>query len=696
MCRITYTDASTAFRAEPALSPPEAGEGGRDLADVIGIDTGGTFTDFVLVRDGTIVTLKAPSTPDDPARAAVEGMVTLGSEAAVVVHGTTVATNALLERKGARTALVTTAGFEDVLRLGRQARSELYALEYEAPEPLIAPGRSVGVAERVGADGSVVAALSDADARRVAEAVAALDIEAVAVSLLFSFLRPEHEQRLAAAIERLLPEVFISLSSDVLPEFREYERASTVSANAYVGPLMSGYLGRMQQRLNVPLRVMQSSGGSTPVELARRHPVRTVLSGPAGGVIGGMYVAEAAGFDHVITFDMGGTSTDVALIPGRVQLTTGHTVGTVPIGVPAVDIHTVGAGGGSIARVDAGGALRVGPESAGAVPGPACYGVGDEPTVTDANLALGRLVPEHFVGGSMSLDASRASDAMARVAMAMGAGPTDAALGIVRVANAVMERALRAVSLERGHDPRDFTLVAFGGAGPQHACELAAALDIGRVLVPRYPGVLSALGVAIADVAKDFSRTVMARDEASLASVGDAFAVLEAEGVADLAGEGFAREGLRIERFVDVRYVGQSFELAVRWPERSANAYADLAAAFHQAHEQRFGYTNPQAPVEVVTARLRVVAATERPPLERLQPAFGEAPVSGRVEAWFETGSRSVALHEREALRPGHRLAGPALVVQMDATTVLPPGWAGSVDPLGNLILVPEGSGDGH
>lgn len=659
------------------------------MTEVIGIDTGGTFTDFVLVRDGALVTWKAPSTPDDPARAAVEGVVTLGSEAGAVVHGTTVATNALLERKGARTALVTTAGFEDVLRLGRQARSELYALEYEAPEPLVAPGRSVGVAERVGADGSVVEALTDAEAQRVAEVLVALDVEAVAVSLLFSFLRPEHEQSLAAAIHRLLPEAFVSLSSDVLPEFREYERASTVAANAYVGPLMSGYLGRMQERLHIPLRVMQSSGGSTPVELARRHPVRTVLSGPAGGVIGATYVAQAAGFDQIITFDMGGTSSDVALVPGRVQLTTGHAVGTVPIGVPAVDIHTVGAGGGSIARVDAGGALRVGPESAGAVPGPACYGVGDNPTVTDANLALGRLVPEHFVGGRMSLDADRASASMARVADAKG-GATAAALGVVRIANAVMERALRVVSLERGHDPRDFTLVAFGGAGPQHACELAAALDIGRVLVPRHPGVLSALGVAIADVAKDFSRTVMVRNEESVSGVAAAFASLEADGVADLEKEGFERGKLRIERFVDARYVGQSFELPVEWPEHSANAYADLTAKFHRAHEQRFGYANPQAPVEAVTARLRVVAATERPPLERPEPAFDEAPVSGRIKAWFESGPALAELYEREALRPGHRFAGPALVVQMDATVVLPPGWAGSVDPFGNLILVPE------
>ena len=618
----------------------------------------------------------------------------------VVAHGSTVATNALLERKGARTALVTTAGFEDVLQIGQQARHGLYDLQYQAPEPLAPPDLRLGVLERVDAAGNVLRDLSAEEVRRVAAQLRALEVDAVAVALLFSFLRPEHEERLRLAFDQLEPRPFISLSSEVLPEFREYERTSTVTVNSYVGPLVSRYLGRMEELVQRPLRVMQSSGGGITAALARRQPVRTILSGPAGGVIGATYVAGAAGFAQVITLDMGGTSTDVALCPGRAQTTTSSSVGACPISVPMIDIQTVGAGGGSLVRIDAGGTLLVGPESAGASPGPACYGVGDQATVTDANLLLGRMDPAHFLGGRMALDRERAGAAMDGVATAMGVSREEASMGVVRVANAVVERALRTVSLERGHDPRDFTLVAFGGAGPQHACELAAALAIPRVLVPLYPGVLSALGVAVADVVKDYSRTVMVRDEAGMAQMEAAFQALESQGKAEMAEEGFPAEELQLRRWLDVRYRGQSFELpvdwpSVDWPNEERGALQKIAAAFHKVHERRFGYKDEEAPVEVVSVRLSVVAPTVRPPLAQEESAPGEAPWTDERPIWFEGGPQPTRAFDRETLRPGHWFRGPGLVFQMDATTVAPPGWLAEVDAYRNLILSPVTDHDG-
>ena len=494
---------------------------------VVGIDTGGTFTDFLLVDGGGLRVHKVPSTPGDPSRAIIQGLEEVGiggRDAAVVfVHGSTVATNALLERKGATTALVTTEGVEDLLEIGRQARPRLYDLTQQLQDPLVPRHLRFGARERICADGSVLTPLTRDQARRIAERVGASGAQAVAVSLLFSFLDPAHEGLLEEELSKLDPTPFLSVSSRVLPQYREYERTSTVAVNAYVGPLMSSYLGRLEEALGgqpkvVPkgkvaasrIRVMQSSGGSISARAASAQPVRTILSGPAGGVVGAFALASEAGCTDIITLDMGGTSTDVALCPGRIQETASASVGGVPVGVPMIDIHTVGAGGGSIARVDAGGALLVGPESSGADPGPACYGRGEEATVTDANLLLGRMDAGHFLGGRMGLEPERARAALGRIASAIGGvSPEEAAAGVIRVVNAAMERALRAISLERGFDPRRFTLVAFGGAGPQHACELAQELHIPRVLVPAFPGALSAYGVAIADVVKDYLRTVL-------------------------------------------------------------------------------------------------------------------------------------------------------------------------------------------
>ncbi|MBM4438381.1 MAG: hydantoinase/oxoprolinase family protein, partial [Actinobacteria bacterium] len=516
---------------------------------------------------------------------------------------------------------------------------------------------------------------------------------------------------------------FVSASQEVLPEYREYERASTTTVNAYVGPVMGRYLlqlerdlgqatvalrsaqsgrpsrrserrGRLGQAnaVGAKLRVMQSSGGVLSARAAAEQPVRTVLSGPAGGVTGAFAVAKQAGFPNVITFDMGGTSTDVALLPGRVQRATSAVLGGVAINVPMMDIHTVGAGGGSIARVDSGGALKVGPVSAGAEPGPACYGVGDEATVTDANLTLGRLLPEAFLGGRMTLDVKRSAQALARLARAMGADERTAALGVVRVVNSNMERAIRAISLERGFDPRDFTLLAFGGAGPQHACELAEALDIPRVLVPLYPGALSAYGCAIADVLRESSQTVMARaDGLSLEVLQNAFALLEQAGVQALLDEGLPRHRITVVRQVDVRYVGQSYELTLGCPPLRPGLGESIARRFHRAHRQRFGYATPAAAVEVVNVRVAAAGksghlewAREVPPAPPRRRAA--APVAQRAIT-FRQGALSARVYGRNGLLPGSRFAGPALVTQMDATTVVPPLWKARVDAFRNLVV---------
>ena len=491
----------------------------------VGIDTGGTFTDFVVAKGSRITSFKAPSTPHNPARAILDGLARIIAETAShpseIVHGTTVATNALLERKGARTALITTEGFEDVIEIGRQARPEIYNLMVTRPAPIVPRELRFGVVERTGPDGSIITQLDETGLEETINRIRKpeLGIESVAVCLLFSFANPAHEELIARALESLGKPV--SLSHKILPEYREYERTSTVVINAYLVPIMSRYLRSLSEALGAGgrgrprLRVMQSNGGSVSAATAASEPVRAILSGPAGGVVGALRVCGAAGIRDIITFDMGGTSTDVALCSGEARTTNEALIAGLPVAVPIIDIHTVGAGGGSIARVDEAGALRVGPESAGADPGPACYGRGEEVTVTDANLVLGRFGGADLLGGDMRLDTERARAALTKLAAEMSrysekrVTPERAALGVIRVANANMESALRVVSVERGRDPRLFTLVSFGGAGGLHVCELAAALRIPRIIVPNSPGTLSALGVLLGDVVKDHSRTVM-------------------------------------------------------------------------------------------------------------------------------------------------------------------------------------------
>ena len=665
---------------------------------IVGIDVGGTFTDIAILQDGQLSVHKLPSTPDDPSRGIARGIGDAGVDraAADFVHGSTVATNALLEGKGGRTALVTTLGFEDVLEIGRQNRADLYDLNLERPPPL-APWRlRFGLPERIDYTGAILDDLTPESVDALLPLLADAQVDGIAVSFLFSFLNPAHEENLARRLAELPGRPFISISSQILPEFREYERTSTVVVNSYVGPAMARYLTRLESALGSGLRIMQSSGGSITARLAAEQPVRTILSGPAGGVVGAFYTGVQAGYPHLITLDMGGTSTDVSLCPGRIKETTAASLGGYPVSVPMIEIHTVGAGGGSIARVDAGGALTVGPQSAGADPGPACYGQGEHITVTDANLALGRLRADGFLGGRMTLDRQRADDLLNHIAAGIGASATDTALGIIRVVNSNMERAIRAISLERGYDPREFTLVPFGGAGPMHACELAAELGIPRVLVPGHPGILSALGVAIADIVKDYSRTVMLRGaDLTPARLEAEFHGMEQLARAELRHEGLPTDHMTARRFLDVRYVGQSFELTVDCPALSDHAdLADsISADFYAAHRQRFGYADRALPVEIVNLRLKLELAMAKPRQEPApaQDADAAHAVIGRAGVTFAGGSAATTLYDRQRLQTGNRIHGPALLLQLDTTIVVPPGWNGGIDPYGNLILEPAG-----
>ena len=659
---------------------------------IIGIDVGGTFTDIAILKDGQLSVHKLPSTPTNPAAGVRQGIAEIDAVPAEYVHGSTIATNTLLEGKGGRTALVTTLGFEDVLEIGRQSRADLYDLQLERPPALSPWELRFGLPERVDYNGAILEDLTPAAVSALVSLIREAQVDGVAVSFLFSFLNSRHEELVRDALAALPNPPFISLSSQVIPEFREYERTSTVVVNSYVGPAMARYLAELAQSLGSGLRIMQSSGGSITAQLAAAQPVRTILSGPAGGVVGAFHTGVQAGYPDLITLDMGGTSTDVSLCPGRIKETTAATLGGYPISVPMIEIHTVGAGGGSIARVDAGGALVVGPESAGADPGPACYGQGDQITVTDANLLLGRLRPAQFLGGRLTLDQERAERLLTGLAEQIGATARDTALGIIRVVNANMERAIRTISLERGYDPRRFTLAPFGGAGPMHSCELAAELGIPRVLLPPHPGILSALGVAIADVVKDYSRTVMLRgDDMDRARLEEEFHGMESQSRAELGREGLPAERMTGRRFLDARYVGQSFELTIDYPApgRRDDLRRAIANSFYQAHLQRFGYADRGNAVEIVNLRLKLELAMPKPTVapEPPGPSDASAALLETAEVVFREGPLPTALYNRELLHSGHRIAGPALLLQLDTTIVIPPGWGGSVDPWGNVIL---------
>jgi N-methylhydantoinase A len=684
----------------------------------IAIDTGGTFTDCVFLRDGQLEMLKVASRRDAPeeaiAEAVQQALRELGSGSKKekargswranrvdreldLVCGTTVGTNALLERSGGRVALVTTAGFEDVLEIGRQARPKLYDFFVQKPEALVASRARIGARERLAWDGAIIEPLTDGEVRRVLAAVRRGRPEAVAVCLLFCFRNTKHEKKIAAALRRA--GYLVSVSHEILPEFREYERTSTTVINAYLAPVMSRYLRGARLRVgevwdtrgnrgmganNVQVRVMQSNGGIISAESAALQPVTTILSGPAGGVNGALYAAQLAGIDKAITFDMGGTSTDVALLSGEPRTTSESIVAGMPVAVPMLEIHTVGAGGGSMARFDRGGALRVGPESAGAEPGPICYGRGEAPTVTDAHVVLGHFGGRGLLRGKFALDEERARLWMDQLRGAFRS-VEEYAEGILAVADAVMEKAIRVISVERGHDPRDYTLIAFGGAGGLHACSLATALEMRGVLLPVFPGGLSALGILRADVVREFSRTVLlAASDARTAArrLPGSFLPLEKEAGRALRDEGFAPARIRVERRLDMRYSGQAYELTVP-------SAGDFVAAFHRAHERRYGYHDVKRAVEIVNVRCRATGITEKPGLAHVarRGSGGGVAASEKRRCIFDGKRETARLFAREDLRAGDSFIGPAVISEYSATSLVPRGWSGSVDSYGQILL---------
>ncbi|MCC6238421.1 MAG: hydantoinase/oxoprolinase family protein [Dehalococcoidia bacterium] len=659
------------------------------MAAILGVDVGGTFTDFLL-RDGATLRLhKRLSTPDDPSRAILEGIdELLGADAGrveLVVHGSTVATNAVLERRGARTALVVTEGVRDLLVIGRQTRADIYDLEPVTPEPLVEPGLTFELHGRLRPDGSVEVAPDHSEVRALVQRAEAAGAESLAVSLLYAYANPAFEDLFDQVATR--SDLFVSLGSRVSPEYREVERASTAVLNAYVGPVMSSYLGRLEDGLRergiAQLRVVRSDGGAAEVRHAAALPVATLLSGPSAGVAGAFEVARRAGFERIVTFDMGGTSTDVALCDGGVPTRAQLVIDGLTARAPVVDVHTVGAGGGSIARIDSGGALRVGPRSAGAEPGPAAYGKGREFTVTDAHVILGRLGGAGLLGGALRLDERRARQAASALVHAFGGDAQRAAQAVLDVANASMERALRVVSVERGFDPREFTLVAFGGAGPLHACALAEALEIPSVLVPRWPGVLCAVGAAGADLTSTRTRSVLRPIDGEPADIEAAIAAAEGLARGDLEG---ATGDTEVVRALDLRYAGQSYELTIPLEEGPAGVLERARAAFDAQHMARFSHAEPGAPVEVVNARVTARVRGGREEGERAPSGSGAVPAT-ETRVWIEGGWREVPVFARDTLGAGDRIEGPAVVTQLDSTTLIAPGWRGDVDAWGNLVL---------
>ena len=684
------------------------------MAILVGVDIGGTFTDLLLSENGTLRLHKLLSTPGQPAQAMLAGLAAIGApSAAKIAHGSTVATNAILERKGARTAFITTLGFRDLLAIGRQARPVLYALHPQLPLPLIPRAWCFEVAERLDHQGHILTPLNLIALDAVLDQIAAQAIESVAICLLYSYVNPQHERAIRERIvaRGILQPDQIALSSEVLPEFREFERASTTALDAYVRPVVSRYLTEVEAGLVRPtpnskedrspsvdgegnnaahhaqerpsLLVMKSDGGVVRAQTARQQAVQTALSGPAAGVIGAAYLAKLAGFEQIITLDIGGTSTDVALCPGAPARRSETVIDGLPLHIPAIDIETVGAGGGSLVRVDAGGALRVGPASAGADPGPIIYGRGGtQITVSDANASLGRLDPDHFLGGRMPLHLAPAQTALDALAAPLGISRAQAALGIIDIANVTIQRAIRRISVERGYDPRGFTLVAFGGAGPLHACEVAQHLGMTRVLIPRYPGVLCAFGLLVADVVRTYSQTALRL--ATPEHITDALneiAILVAQGQIALVSEDIDPGDIQCEATFEMRYRGQSYELPVA-------ATPEAITDFHAVHAQRYGFAHPDRAVELVTLRVQATGTREKPLLAEAPLIANDGGDALLQEKTVTTraGAAPIRCYMREKLRPGAAFAGPCLIFQLDTTSFIPDGWCCEVDGWGNVV----------
>jgi N-methylhydantoinase A len=679
------------------------------------VDTGGTFSDFVYLNEdtGAVTIAKLPSTPDDPSRAILAGLEALLAEGVAATdigyfcHGTTVGTNALLEGKGVRTGLLVTEGFRGIYPVGEQARpygAAIFDVMYDKPEPLVPPSLTGEVRERVDFRGNVLRPLDEAALRDTVHALKAHELESIAVCLLFSFLHPQHERRVREIVREEMPDCSISLSSEVLPQIREYYRLSTTVINAYLQPILARYIARLERRLaeaGVATRqtyVMQSNGGTATFTAAARRAVATVLSGPAGGVTAGVAACRSTGFDNVITFDMGGTSCDVALIKaGEPLVASRGQIDGRDLAVPMLDINTVSAGGGTIAAVDRFGALRVGPQSAGAAPGPACYGRGgDNPTITDCNLVLGYLGEDNFLGGAMRLDAGKARDAIAaKVADPLAVGVSAAAEGIIRIIDVKMAEAIKAISTMRGHDLRDFMLLAFGGAGPLHAGRLARDLGMAGVIVPLYPGVFSAMGLLMSDVRHDYVQSKMTPlGDITAEAVNAMFGQLTAQAAEELRGDGFAGDRIGIERALDMRYAGQGYEIAVPCPAPlAADGLTALRASFDAQHKAMFGHMAPEEPVEIVSYRVRgigLLPPVAMPKFKRAGTTLAQARRETR-RVRFDGSERDCPVYQRERLDVGLEIAGPAILDQLDCTTVICPGQVARVDEWKNLIVTQEG-----
>ncbi|MCE7028886.1 hydantoinase/oxoprolinase family protein [Jiella avicenniae] len=680
----------------------------------IGVDSGGTFTDVCLFDEvsGAVHVWKVSSTPDDPSRGIFEGVSqgiaesagAAGSPAGPIAylgHGTTVATNALITHRGARVGLITTGGFRDLLEIGRQKRPDLYDLFAEKPPVLVPRFLRREVGERILHTGAVETPLDEAAVRRAAKAFAQEGVTAVAIAFLYAFANPEHEQAAKAIVAEELPDAFICASHEIAPEFREFERLSTATVNAYLGPIMQRYIRRLTTRLAelglaVAPHLTQSNGGVVGFEAAAETPVRAVLSGPSTGVVAAEAIGSRSGHPDIITFDMGGTSTDVALMTGgKIAETNESVVHGYPIKAPMLDIHTVGAGGGSIAAIDSGGLLKVGPQSAGADPGPVCYGRGaTEPTVTDANIVLQVLNPTHLLDGRMEVRRDLAVEAIGKLAEELGLDVMETAQGIISVVTANMARAIRVISVQKGYDPRDYALMAFGGAGPLHAVRLAAELDIARVVVPRNPGILCAMGLLLTDLRADFSTTrLVPLDAARIGAIREAAAAVGAETERWFEAEKIAPEARRARRSVDLRYEGQNYELTVPLPagEITEASLEALKEEFTAAHIRMYGFAAEGERILCVTFRAEALGLVPKAelPVRPLGPADASGAITGRRDIWFpETGGfTDSAVYARTALRPGMAFSGPAIVEQMDTTTLVPPGVSVTVDGLDNLIL---------
>jgi N-methylhydantoinase A len=676
----------------------------------IGVDAGGTFCDVCLFDDdsGQVEVWKVSSTPDDPSRGISQG-VSEGTQRVGVApgdvgyfgHGTTVGTNALIQHRGVRTGLITTDGFRDLLEIGRQKRPELYDLQADKTPVLVARDLRLEVPERIRHDGTVETALDEQAVREAARALRDAGVKSVAICFLYGFIRTEHEETARRIVAEEFPEAFTCTSNEVAPEFREFERLSTAVVNAYLGPVMQGYIQRLADRLRdlgltVAPHLTQSNGGVIGFDQAARLPVRTVLSGPSTGVVAAQAVGRMAGIADIITFDMGGTSSDVALMQGGVcRLASEAVVHGYPIKAPMLDIHTVGAGGGSIAYVDSGGLLKVGPRSAGAAPGPVCYDRGNtEPTVTDANVVLQTLNPTHLLGGRMAVRQDLARAAIAGLAEKLGMDVMATAQGIISVVTANMARAIRVISVQRGYDPRDYTLMAFGGAGPLHAARLAKELDIARMLIPRSPGILCAMGLLLTDLRADFATTrLLTLGRAALAPVEESFALLRHRAAEWFAEEHIAPDARRMTRTVDMRYAGQNYELSITVPDGPVTAATldTLAAGFEAAHKRMYGFAAADEPVQLVTFRIEAAGlvrkAAFQPHPER--GADASAAIIGKRDLWLPEAGGFVPcpIYARDKLEAGNRISGPAIVEQMDTTSVILPGTTARVEPYLNLIV---------